>query len=338
MIGKVLSVEYSAVRDGGAGLIDLSSRGRILVSGAEAVMFLNGLITNDLKTLAMNSWMPAAFANVQGRLLAVVRIIHREDGFLIDTEAATHQTVLKLLDRFTLAGDFRVADLTSETTTLSVQGRKAAEVIAAAIGEQASNIERQEAVRAQQNNGQTTTVIRATHTAEDGFDLFVNSGGVEKLRDSLIAGGAQRISEEVAETLRIEAGIPSYGVDMDETTIVNEANLEDAVSFTKGCYLGQEIIVRIKHRGHVAKKMTGVVLENSATVESGAKIHSLEDHEIGKVTSSRFSPRLDLTLALGYVKYDYLPPGTDVKVLSSGSEWAGKVAELPFIRGSWYQD
>src|SRR5438552_15802932 len=100
--------EYSAVREGGAGLIDLSSRGRLLVSGSEAVMFLNGLITNDMKTLAMNSWMPAVFPNVQGRLIASVRIIHRDDGFLIDTESATLETVTKLIERFTLAGDFRV--------------------------------------------------------------------------------------------------------------------------------------------------------------------------------------------------------------------------------------
>ena len=103
---------YAAVRDGGAGLIDLSARGRILISGSEAVMFLNGLITNDMKTLTVNSWMPAVFPNVQGRLLAAVRVIHRDDGFLIDTEAATRDTVVKLLERFTLAGDFRLADLT----------------------------------------------------------------------------------------------------------------------------------------------------------------------------------------------------------------------------------
>src|SRR5438874_12021131 len=115
--------EYSAVRDGGAGLIDLSARGRIIVSGSEAVMFLNGLITNDMKTLAANTWMPAAFANVQGRLLAVVRVIHREDGFLIDTEDVTHDTVLKILERFTLAGDFRITDVTNETVSLSIQGK-----------------------------------------------------------------------------------------------------------------------------------------------------------------------------------------------------------------------
>src|SRR5947199_1712492 len=107
-----VSSEYTAVRDGGAGLIDLSLRGRILVSGSEALMFLNGLITNDMKTLALNSWMPAAFANVQGRLLAVVRMLHREEGFLLDTESATHETILKLLERFTFAGHFRVTDRT----------------------------------------------------------------------------------------------------------------------------------------------------------------------------------------------------------------------------------
>src|SRR6266566_2028840 len=129
------SNEYSAVRNGGAGVIDLSSRGRLLVSGSEAVMFLNGLITNDMKTLALNSWMPAVFPNVQGRLLAVIRVIHRADGFLIDTENATRATVVRLLERFTLAGDFRLADLTRNTALLSIQGAQAPEIMAAIFGE-----------------------------------------------------------------------------------------------------------------------------------------------------------------------------------------------------------
>src|SRR5947199_5693398 len=121
MTKAALSTDYSTVRDGGAGLIDLSARGRILISGSEAVMFLNGLITNDMKTLAVNSWMPAVFPNVQGRLIAAVRVIHRADGFLIDTESTSLETVTKLLERFTLAGDFRLKELTSETAMLSVQ-------------------------------------------------------------------------------------------------------------------------------------------------------------------------------------------------------------------------
>src|SRR5687768_9001209 len=135
--------EYSAVRDGGAGLIDQSSRGRILVSGSEAVMFLNGLITNDMKTLAVNSWMPAAFANVQGRLLAAVRIGYREDGFLIDTESATRETVITLLDRFTLAGDFRLQDLTDVTAMFSLQGSRASEIVSRVLGAEAASVERQ---------------------------------------------------------------------------------------------------------------------------------------------------------------------------------------------------
>jgi len=331
-----ISSAYRAVRDGGAGLIDLSSRGRILVSGSDALMFLNGLITNDMKTLDLNSWMPAAFANVQGRLLAVVRMLHREEGFLIDTESATHETILKLLERFTLAGDFRVTDFTSETAMFSVQGREAPDVISAATNRDAAKVERQTVVTTRLESGGAVTILRTTHTGEDGFDLLVEASHTQQLRNELINAGAQIVSDEVGETLRIEAGIPRYGIDMDETTVVTETNLDDAVSFTKGCYIGQEIIVRIKHRGHVAKKLTGVILEGQSAIATDAKILSGEEKEIGRVTSSTFSPRLDRTVALGYVKYDYLSPATPVKIISHDQEHQAKVAELPFVRGSWY--
>jgi len=117
--------EYAAVRDGGVGLIDLSTRGRITVSGSEAVMFLNGLITNDLKKLEENRWMPAAFANVQGRLLAAVRVLRRANDMLLDTEAVTREKVIEIIARFTMAGDFKVADITTDSALISVQGRGA---------------------------------------------------------------------------------------------------------------------------------------------------------------------------------------------------------------------
>lgn len=332
------TTEYSAVRDGGAGVIDLSSRGRLLVSGSEAVMFLNGLITNDMKTLAVDSWMPAVFPNVQGRLIAAVRLLHRHDGFLIDTERPSLETVAKLLERFTLAGDFRVTDLTSETAMFSVQGRNAFEVIRQVSGDAAATVARAQVMSAQLANDGEVTIIRATHTGEDGFDLFVNAPQVEALRESLTAAGAQPIGSDTAETLRLEAGIPRFGIDMDETKVVTETNLDDAVSFTKGCYIGQEIIARIKYRGHVAKKLTGVLLEQDAALASGAKLLSADDKEIGSITSSTVSPRLRKTIALGYVKYDYLEPGTKVKIISSEQEYPGVVAELPFVRGSWYSE
>lgn len=325
---------YQAVREGGAGLIDLSSRGRILVAGSEAVMFLNGLITNDMKTLAPHSWMPAVFPNVQGRMLAAVRILNRGDEFLLDTEAATREKVLQMLNRFTLAGDFRVTDISVHTAMLSLQGPKAGEALRVVFGDEAARVEKQKVIETRRDDTEIT-IIRATHTAEDGFDLFINAADDARLREAFMSTGAEPVSDAAAEALRIEAGLPRYGLDMDESTIVTETNLDDAVSFTKGCYLGQEIIVRIKHRGHVAKKLTGITFSEYVEVESGAKILSADDKEIGRITSSAYSPKLARTIAFGYVKYDYLAAGTEVNVQSNATRFAGRVAELPFIRGSW---
>src|SRR6185295_2419657 len=134
--------EYDSVRGGGSGMIDMSARGRIRVGGTEAVQFLNGLISNDMKALAENSWMPAIFANVQGRLIAAVRVIRLEDdpeksqpGFLLDTEPATRDRVLKSIERFTLAGDFRVEDVTDGTVQLSLQGGRADAVVRSLFGD-----------------------------------------------------------------------------------------------------------------------------------------------------------------------------------------------------------
>ncbi|HEX3282777.1 MAG TPA: aminomethyltransferase family protein [Pyrinomonadaceae bacterium] len=335
--------EYETVREGGAGLVDLSSRGRLLVTGSEAVQFLNGLITNDMKTLEGGSWMPAAFPNVQGRLIASVRVIRLQDEgtdtkvsptFLIDTEAATHETVLKTLERFTLAGDFRVIDQTSATVMLSVQGKKAASVVGS-VGEAAA-VPEPRAVRqlSWQHAGSTidVTVIHASHTGEDGFDLSVDADHASSLWTALRQAGAQPVGYDALEILRIEAGMPRYGSDMDDTNVVTETNLDEAVSYTKGCYVGQEIIARIKYRGHVAKKLSGLIFDGAIAVEAGAVVNSVEGKEIGRITSVTNSPRLKRTIALAYLKYDYIAPGTPVKVLANHQELPGEVVELPFVR------
>jgi folate-binding protein YgfZ len=323
---KKLMDEYAAVRDGGVGLIDLSERGRISVSGSEAVMFLNGLITNDIKTLGEGRWMSAAFPNVQGRLLAAVRVIRRREDILLDTEAVTREKVLKIIERFTLAGDFKVRDLTDETPQISFQGRGASELVQQIYG-----------VRSLPRDGvwqdDNVTIIRATHTSEDGFDVIGSDA---------VSDGATAVSKEVEEILRIEAGIARYGVDMDETNVVTETNLDDAVSYTKGCYLGQEIIVRIKHRGHVAKKLTGLRFETngvlpgdvSKIITPGSVIKSTDGKEIGRVTSATFSPKLGTIVGLGYVRYEHLSPGTPIIV----DGVAATTHELPLVRGSWYTD
>jgi len=328
-----MNEDYVIVRDGGAGLIELSSaRGRIRVSGSEATMFLNGLITNDIKALAENRWMPAAFPTVQGRLIGAVRVV-RTDGaaFLIDTDAESHEAVLKTVARFTLAGDFHVSDVTAETALLTVQGKRATEVVDEVFERSFSDLPRNGVSETEWQNT-SVTIIHATHTAEDGFDIVIDSAHAAPLRQSLMDAGAQPVGEDALEILRVEAGIARYGRDMDETNVVTETNLDDAVSYTKGCYVGQEIIVRIKHRGHVAKKLTGVRFETDQRIEPGTIIKSLDNNEIGRVTSTVISPKVG-SIGLGYVRYEYLAAGTSVVV----NEVAATVTELPFIRGTWYE-
>jgi folate-binding protein YgfZ len=330
--------EYEAVRGGGAGLFDLSSRGRVEVSGAEAVQFLNGMLTNDVARLAEGAWMHAAFPNPQGRLVASTRVLKRGGAFLFDTEPATYPSVLKHLERFTLAGDFRVQDLSAETALLSVQGARAAELVGAALGAEAATTARGRVISAPFGEGEVT-IIRATHTSEDGFDLFVDAAAAETLREALITAGARPAGLDALEVLRVEAGLPRYGVDASDANVVLEVVDEsEAVSYTKGCYAGQEIIARIHWRGHVAKRLTGVILDCDAEPPTDARLRdSAEGREAGRITSNIFSPRLHARVALALVKYDFLAPGTELKIFSGDAlVCAARVAELPLVRGSWY--
>jgi len=346
-----VSLEYAEVRDGGCGLIDLSSRGRILVSGTEAVQFLNGLITNDMKTLDLDSWMAAAFPSVQGRLIASVRVVRLKDDetdkkvspvFLIDTEEATFERTLKTIERFTLAGDFRVTDVTNQTAQLSLKGRNAAEVVRATLGDKAADLLPRQSVQmawpAGRQNGvpddatHTLIVMRESNASEDGFGFVVNADQAGSLWEALQDAGARPVGHAALEILRVEAGVPRYGVDMDETNVVTETALDDAISYTKGCYVGQEIIARIKYRGHVAKKLTGVSFEQPVKVPVGSAIHSADGKEAGRITSVTDSPRLGRTIALAYLKYDYLAAGTSVKVNSGADVFEATVTELPFVR------
>lgn len=327
---------YAAVREGGAGLIDLSSRGRIRVHGSEAVQFLNGLITNDMKTLAEEHWMTAIFPNVQGRFIAairVIRVVNLKDGptsFLLDTESATHDRVFKTIERFTLAGDFQVDDVTSSTAQFSIQGKGARVLLGSVLGPSVSDIPIGGAKTISWRDVEIL-IVRSSHTGEDGFDLITASEKASALWEALAGEGATPVGPETFETLRIEAGIPLYGVDIDDTMVVSETGLDDAISFTKGCYVGQEIVARIKYRGHVAKKITGLTFQESVSVAPGAEVFSLDDKTIGKVTSVTYSPQLKKTIGLALIKYQFLEAGLSVKVVTDGKKVEGLVTSLPFL-------
>lgn len=334
--------EYEAVRGGaGAGLFDLSARARIEVSGAESVQFLNGLITNDVKTLSPGAWMLVAFPNVQGRLLAHARVARPADevSFLLDTESVTHEKVFQTLQRFTLAGDFRVRDVTGETAQFSLQGARARAIIESVTGGALAQTGQQEKGVAVVRWGETGQVIvlHATHTGEDGYDLVCASDVAEDLWEALTKAGARAIGFDAFEVLRVEAGEPRHGVDVTDTNVVLEAGRDEAVSYTKGCYIGQEIIARIHWRGHVAKRLSGLILEDEREFGADAKVRTTDGREIGRITSHVFSPRLGRRIALAILKYDYLQPDTQVSVVAGDEEARpARVAELPFVRGSWY--
>jgi folate-binding protein YgfZ len=324
--------DYWIVRGGETGLTDFSPRGRIEVSGGNAVQFLNGYVTNDIKKLDEGQWIEAAFPNVQGRLLAAARILNTKGVFLIDTDIITREIVFKTLERFIPAGDFYVNDVTEQTALLSIQGANSSEFIYRLF--QVSTL----------NHGQVKNLlwednpiilIRATHTGEDGFDLFIHSNIKQALSETFLSLGAKLISKDALDTLRVESGIPLFGIDMNETNIVSEAPMENAISYTKGCYIGQEILARIHWRGHVAKKLTGLISETNKLILKDSKVKSIDGKEIGRITSSCYSPKLNKNIALAYVKYDYLTPGTQVNIEQEDEQIEATVTKLPFIKGSW---
>lgn len=292
--------KYNKIRGGGTGVYE-QPRGLIAVWGKEAAQFLDGLISNNVKGLADGDEMMAAFPNAQGRLIAVVRVLRREDRFLFETEAASREKVFQNLFRFTFAGDFFVEDLSDD--------HRFAEVI----------------------NPDRPVPASVLRLAGRGFEtIAVPANEWPVFRNWMKESGWVEIDDELYETLRIESGIPKYGSDMDESTIVPELGFEGLVSYNKGCYIGQEIIARIHFRGHVAKMLTGLMSEPGAIATgflAGTEILTAEGKNAGRITSTAYSPQLDRTIALGYVRYDYLAEGTDL--IAGGMPVT--VATLPFI-------
>jgi folate-binding protein YgfZ len=300
---------YQNIRSGGAGFYE-QKRGLIAVWGKEAVQFLDGMITNDMKTFADGAQMLAAFPNAQGRLLALVRVRRQGGKFLFETEEATRGTLFQSLHRFTLAGDFFVEDWSDNYACFEAFGP------------------RQDVY---QPNADDKWPDALGFERPHGASYFVPADQADRFRSFLTnENGYAPISDELYETLRIEAGIPKHGIDMDETTVVPELGLDGLISYTKGCYVGQEIIARIHFRGHVAKQLTGLVSELPELADSlhaVAELTSSEGKPAGKITSVAFSPTLNKTIALAFVRYDYLAAGTEL----AAGDVAAVVAPLPFV-------
>jgi len=301
---------YDQIRSGHSGYYE-HSRGLIAVWGEESVRFLDGLISNDVKTLEDGVQMLAALPNAQGRLLAVVRVLRQGDRFLIETEEACREKVFKHLFRFTFAGDFFVEDISNEYRFIELFASHLAPPSISGVS------------------------IEEPKSYEEFCFHFAGRGSTEIMVIERYAGPIRedllKIPDDLYETLRIESGIPRYGVDMDETTIVPELGLEGLISYTKGCYIGQEIIARIHFRGHIAKKLTGLIKSTPSALLTGefgnSELNTPDGKNAGRITSVAFSPKLDATIALAFVRYDYLAEGTQLRA----EDINFFVKELPFV-------
>jgi folate-binding protein YgfZ len=325
----------------GAGLVERRNRGQLLFSGADRRDFLQGLLTNDVQALQPGSGCYAALLTANGRMIADMRVFELGDSTLMDVDSQAAAVLRDRFDQSIFSEDVQVEDVSSRYRVLGVYGPSASSVVAAALTmDGASGALGLEAMPLYSNRRLETSdgsviVVRSDEVGVEGFDLFVEeSQSPEGLVDRLRASGALEVDDEAAEATRIEAGRPKFGVDMDSETIPLEAGIQDrAISLTKGCYVGQEIIIRVLHRGHgrVAKRLVGLTLDPSSDLPRNGDAVQSGDRQIGAVTSATRSPALGRPIAMGYVHRDFTTPGTEVAVLTAGGSQPAVVTGLPIV-------
>ena len=323
---------YDAARTSAA-VHDRGPRGLIAIAGTDAVSFLHGILTNDIQRLEPGEACYAAYLTPQGRMLADMDVLQRGADLLLDVEPGLREDLAGRLDQSLFTEDVRIADRSGDLGSLALYGPRAAALLESVFGPGAEP----GGFAAPAIGGHVTVsfdgaevlVLGTDRGGVDGFHLFT-AAALEPMAAMLAERGAARLGPDAAESLRIEGGIPRYGTDMTGDTIPLEAGIERrAISMTKGCYVGQEVIVRILHRGQgrVARRLVGLRAPDGAAPVPGARLEH-EGRDAGWVTSSIVSPRLG-AIALGYVHRDLVEPGT---VLTPAGSDGGtvSVASLPF--------
>lgn len=320
--------EYESVRES-AGLVDLANRAMLQFTGADRLSYLQGMLSNDLKPLKMFDGQQATILTQQGKVVADLRVLCSMNAFYLDFWEPLKEKILTHLNRYLVADDVEIHDPNEQWKMLSLQGPRTQTI----LDQMFANAE----LPAQANHhgmvqfdGSPVCVVHADHSGYDGFDLIVQNSQLLAFTKQLNELGAAWVGERAQNILRLEAGMPRYGVDFSEDNLLLEVALDDAVSFTKGCYLGQEVVERIRSRGHVNKKLCGLVLDGNQPASPGDKI-TAGDKEVGQITSSVASFALHQPIALGYVNKDFWTPGAKLSVHHSGAELAATVASRPIV-------
>ncbi len=341
--------------------VSRTDRGWLVLSGKDRASYLQGLLTNDTVALRGGDGCYAAYLTPQGRMIADLWVYELGDVILLSMSIDVRDTVLAKLDQFIFSEDVQLGDVTPTFTGVSVVGPEAPSVVARIVSQVASSAlahgqagDASPAAAADPGldrgpfqplpehgnrrvwfEGQPAIAIRTSDRGVAGYELLVEASLGATLRAALIRAGAVEMDAAVAETLRIEGGVPVFHRDMDEETIPLEAGIEGrAISLTKGCYVGQEVIIRVLHRGHgrVARRLVGLVLDDGDAAQAQAEtpaigaVIQVEARAIGAVTSAAWSPLLGRSIAMGYVHRDFTTPGTRVTV----ADRPAAVTALPF--------
>src|SRR5579859_2409662 len=318
--------EHQAVRKS-AGIFDFSFHSQFVVKGEDRARFLHRIVSQDIKTLSPGQGTYATLLNAQGHILADFRVYCTLDYFMVDTDADLRDKTMQALARY-IIGD-RVMLEAVQVFALAIQGPHSRAFLEKALHADLPPLQEYDHV-VTTYSGMPVRVVRASSTGEEGFELWggaKDSAGIwEALRAQASTGGVLCCGTEALESLRIEAGIPRYGPDMGEDTLPLEAGLRNALSFNKGCYVGQEIVERARSRGHVNWKLAGLFIEATVVPAPGEKLLSA-GKEVGEITSACASPTLEKTIAMAYLRREVAEPGTKLAIASGAN---AEVTSLPF--------
>jgi folate-binding protein YgfZ len=329
MVTAPLLPGYDAARESCASY-GRSREAWVVVSGRDRGSYLQGLLTNDVGALKAGEGCYSAYLTPQGRMITDMAVHELGDVLLLMLPAATREAVLAKLDQFIFSEDVQLGDVTDTFTAVSLVGPESASAVARLAQVDAAVVSALPLYgnRRVTFNGSPAILLRAGDRGELAFDLLVERPQQAALHDALLSAGIVAMSDEAAEAVRIEAGVPRFQQDMTDETIPLEAGIEGrAISFNKGCYVGQEVIIRVLHRGHgrVAKKLVGLRLQGEIFPVAGSAIEG-GGKAPGVVTSAAWSPRFEQPIALGYVHRELAEPGTRVTVAGSDAV----VSALPF--------
>lgn len=309
---------------------EIAPRRAIAVAGRDRASFLQGLLTNDIVALQPGSGCYAAWLTAQGRMLTDLVVLESGDMILLDVPLAECVPTLTRLEQYLFSEDVQIADLSASLRAVWLHGAGAPALLASLADEcaQAGSWSQHTNARVQLG-GNSVVVARRDQLGVPGFCLYVGADAAPALEALLSGAGAAAVDASWLEAARISAGYPVFGVDMTADTIPLEAGIESsAISFTKGCYVGQEVIIRVLHRGQgrVAKKLVALRIEDGVPSRD-ARVYS-GDRDIGWITSAARSARLG-PIALAYLHREFLEPGTRVDVAVDGARCAAIVTTTP---------